>query len=177
MKSWSLGRVMGVEIYVVRSAIPGSLILWVIFAGLGLWLLPLTPAAVLAGSLVAVFLHWFSEVWHQLGHALAARQVGYPMVNVRLHWLLGVSIYPENEGDLPADIHLFRALGGPIASLLLSLIGVLLTFFLRPFGIFFVYLAIFFAAENFFVFCIGALIPLGFNDGSTILYWWRRRDQ
>lgn len=168
---------LGVEIYAVRSVIPGSVILWVILAGLGFWLLPLSPAAVLVGILVAVFLHWFSEVWHQMGHALAARQVGYPMTKVRLQWLLGVSIYPKDEGDLPADIHLFRALGGPIASLLLSLIGVLLTFFLRPLGTFFVYLAIFLAAENFFVFCVGALIPLGFNDGSTILYWWRRRDQ
>ncbi|NKQ36761.1 MAG: hypothetical protein HF973_14255 [Chloroflexi bacterium] len=114
MKSWSLGQVMGVEIYAVQSAILGSLILWVVFAGLGLWLLPLAPAVVLAGSLVAVFLHWFSEVWHQLGHALAVRQVGYPMTKVRLHWLLGVSIYPKDEVDLPADIHLFRALDGPM---------------------------------------------------------------
>jgi hypothetical protein len=29
--------------------------------------------------------------------------------------------------------------------------------------------------DNFFVFTLGAFIPLGFNDVSTIIYWMRRR--
>lgn len=176
MKSWSLAQVWGVEIDAVQPMLLSSLILWVVLAGLGYWLVPLSPLELIVGSAAAVGLHWLSEIGHQLGHALAARQVGYPMQKIRLHWFLGVSVYPKDEGTLPADVHLFRALGGPLASLLLSLGGVIITFFIRPLGDLALYLAIFFAAENFFVFCLGAFLPLGFTDGSTILYWWRRRE-
>jgi hypothetical protein len=36
-------------------------------------------------------------------------------------------------------------------------------------------LALFFTLENLLVFTAQVFVPLGFNDGSTILYWWRRR--
>jgi hypothetical protein len=49
-------------------------------------------------------------------------------------------------------------------------------FLLQPLGDMAIYLALFFAADNFFIFTIGALIPLGFTDGSTILKYWRLRD-
>jgi hypothetical protein len=29
--------------------------------------------------------------------------------------------------------------------------------------------------DNLLVFTLGAFLPLGFTDGSTILRWWRRR--
>ena len=31
------------------------------------------------------------------------------------------------------------------------------------------------AAENLLVFGGGAFLPLGFNDGSTLLHWWPKR--
>jgi hypothetical protein len=37
------------------------------------------------------------------------------------------------------------------------------------------YLALFALADNLLVFTIGALLPLGFTDGSTILHWLRQR--
>ena len=32
-----------------------------------------------------------------------------------------------------------------------------------------------FFVENLFVYTLQALLPPGFNDGATLLYWWRRR--
>jgi hypothetical protein len=29
--------------------------------------------------MIAVGLHWLSELWHQKGHARAAKRTGYPM--------------------------------------------------------------------------------------------------
>jgi hypothetical protein len=37
------------------------------------------------------------------------------------------------------------------------------------------WLALFFFLENFVVFTLEVFLPLGFNDGSTLLYWLRRR--
>ena len=99
------------------------------------------------------------------------------MQAMRLWAVLGTSIYPKDEPDLSPDTHLYRAIGGPIFSLGMSFVGLLLTFFLRPFGDIAVYLAVYFAAINFFIFCLGAFLPLGFTDGSTILKYWRLREK
>jgi hypothetical protein len=37
------------------------------------------------------------------------------------------------------------------------------------------YVAAFFALDNLLVFTLGAFLPLGFTDGSTLLYWLPRR--
>ena len=56
----------------------------------------------------------------QLGHARAAEQVGYPMEGVHLWGVLGTSVYPTDEPELPAEVHVERALGGPKASAVLA---------------------------------------------------------
>jgi hypothetical protein len=35
--------------------------------------------------------------------------------------------------------------------------------------------AIVFTIENLLVFTVGNFLPFGFNDGSTLLHWMRRR--
>ena len=38
------------------------------------------------------------------------------------------------------------------------------------------WLSLFFLVDNFFVLTLQVILPLGFNDGSTILYWLRHRE-
>ncbi|GAB4112831.1 MAG: hypothetical protein Fur005_33070 [Roseiflexaceae bacterium] len=174
---YPLGVVLGLRLSTTPVVFLGSILLWVIFAGVGVGLLGLPIGMAIIAALVAVALHWLSEIGHQYGHAWVAQRVGYPMLGIRLGtlWVLSTSIYPANEPTLPAAIHIRRALGGPIASLLLSLIGGVLVLALQPLGQPFVIVGLFFALENLLVFAIGSLIPLGFNDGSTLLYWWDKR--
>jgi hypothetical protein len=93
------------------------------------------------------------------------------MSGVRFWGFLGTSLYPKNEGNLPAQIHIRRALGGPIGSLLLALIMGLLTLLLQPSGGLFYALVLFLFLDNLFVLTLGALLPLGFTDGSTLLHY------
>ena len=86
---------------------------------------------VVIGAVMAVVLHWASEFVHQLGHAWAARRVGYPMTGIRFWGVLSTSLYPSDELPLPAALHIRRALGGPMASLLLSVAAALLVWALR----------------------------------------------
>jgi hypothetical protein len=122
-----------------------------------------------------MLLHFFAEWWHQFGHAQAAEQTGYPMEGMEFTGPLAQSQYPANEGVLSADVHMQRALGGPIFSFMLAAVSILIALALRPFGNSALLLPLFSFADNLFVFTIGALLPLGFTDGSTLLYWWQRR--
>lgn len=175
MKRYQVGNVGGLEIVLTPSSIVASILLWVVLSGLAIWLLGLGPAAAVVGGLIAVILHWVSELAHQLGHAWAARRVGYPMKGVRLWLLLGASRYPRNEGELPASVHIRRALGGPPVSLALAVVGGLVALLLRDSGGLWYWLSLFFALENLLVFTLGAFLPLGFTDGSTLLEWWPKR--
>ena len=154
----------------------------VILAGLGLWLL-LTIASrlwldwsqswSLWGALVATLFFLDGELVHHLGHAWAAHRTGYPMVGIRLWALLGTSIYPRDEPALPAAIHRRRAWGGPIISFLSGLVYGVIALFLREVSLFWYTIFLFAAVVNTLVFTLGALMPLGFTDGSTLLRYWR----
>jgi hypothetical protein len=148
-----------------------SLILWLIFTLIGVFAFQYTLGESISGALIVLFLHWFSDVFHQLGHGFAARRVGYPMREIRLVHVLAVSIYPRNEPDLPAETHIRRALGGAPATFLLALIGAILAFGLRTTGGIVFTVALFFFIDNAIVLGLGAFLPLGFTDGSTLLKW------
>jgi hypothetical protein len=168
-----LGTIRGLRLTAANSALLGSLILWVVLGALVVIFLRLAVIEGVALGLVGVVLHWIAELLHQLGHAQAARKVGHPMVGVRFWWLLSSSIYPVDEPALPAEVHIRRALGGPIRSFILSIVfGVVLL--LLPQGTYQWWATAFFAADNFFVFTLGSLLPLGFTDGSTLLRWLRK---
>jgi Zn-dependent protease len=173
--SYRLGRLAGLELSCRRSVIPAFILLWSILSAIGLWVLDLPPLSALAGSLAAAFLHYCSELWHQLGHATAARRTGYPMKGIVFWAALSTSLYPKNEEELPRNIHITRALGGPISSFALSLAAGILAFALKPFGGAAYWVIVFLCLDNLLVFSLGALLPLGFTDGSTLLYWMRKR--
>jgi Zn-dependent protease len=171
-KHWSLGRVAGLELSASPSALLGSLAI----AGLLAVLLrragrtPSHTALVVAG---AVPLHWSNDLWHHLGHAAAAQATGYPMSGVHFWGLLATSRYPEDEPLLPAEVHIRRALGGPAASLFAALLSALLWRLAPRVGPG-RDLALVALAGN-LTLGSGALIPLPFLDGGTLLKWWPRR--
>lgn len=168
-----LGTVGGLRMTAKPAALWGSLVLWAIFTLIGLVLLNFSLGTALFGGLIAVVLHWMSEIIHCFGHAVFARQTGYPMSGIRIgaYGVLATTIYPSNEPPLPDAIHLQRALGGPFISLQLSLLGGLV-FFIQSQGEHGLawWLSLFFFLENLLVYTAQAAIPLGFNDGATI---WR----
>ncbi len=118
-----LGRCYGQAWTTRSSAFAGTAALWAILAIAAATLLKTTWAEAIALGLAAALLHWLSETWHQLGHAWAARRTGHPMTGVRFWGVLSTSVYPADEGQLPARVHVRRALGGPTASLLLTLVA------------------------------------------------------
>ncbi len=172
-RTYRLGSIGGLQVSLMPSAIAGSLALWVLLSAAGVWLLGLPAGAALLGGLAALLLHWFSDIVHHSGHAWAARRTGYPMIGIRLWGVLGSSIYPGDEPALPARVHIRRALGGPIASLLLTLVAGLVAWALRSAGGVVWWVALFFFLENLCVFTLQVFIPLSFNDGGTLLYWLR----
>jgi hypothetical protein len=172
MTEYKLGRLAGLNLSYRLSAIAGSLLLWAILSAVGIALLDLSLGVALGAGLIAVALHWVSELLHNLGHAWAARRAGYPMIGVQLWGILSMSIYPPDEPALPANIHIRRALGGPLGSLLVTLAAGMLALIVHSGGGALWWIALFFFLDNLLVFTLGAMLPLGFNDGSTMLRWW-----
>lgn len=164
----NLGRIASLKLSADTSALVTALLLWLLFAIFGLWLLNRSLLAALLGGLGAVLLHYASEIWHQLGHATAARSTGHPMVGINLWGPLSSSIYPPDEPPLPRNSHIRRALGGPLASLVLTVIALIPVLFLMVNSTLW-WLALFLLADNLLVFTLGSFLPLGFTDGSTLL--------
>ena len=168
-----LGTRAGLQLSWMPSAIIGSIGLWIILSAIGLALIHLSIGEAIVGGLIAVGLHYAGETFHQWGHIQAARRAGYPMTGIRYWGMLSTSIYPVNEPPLSASIHIRRALGGPIASITLA-IGLGLLGLMLPSSLGLIYwLVVFAALENLFIYGLGALLPLGFTDGSTLLKYWR----
>jgi len=86
--------------------------------------------------------------------------------------IFALTLYPQDEPELPPSIHIRRALGGPMINGLLSIVFLLLLPVWR--GNWF-WLGMFALFENLFVYTLQVFLPLGFNDGSTILRNLRRQ--
>jgi len=177
MKEYRLGIVAGLVLSAEPAVIVGTIVLWATLSGIGVGLLDLPLAQGVVGGLVAVMLHWASEIVHNLGHAWAAQRTGHPMIGIRLGQglVFATSLYPADEGPLPGEIHIRRALGGPIGSLALSVVAGIIALVLYPGGGVARWVSLFFFVDNFFLFTLGAFLPLGFTDGSTLLAWWGKR--
>ncbi|MCJ7625698.1 MAG: hypothetical protein MUO76_19580 [Anaerolineaceae bacterium] len=177
LKEYGIGKIAGIQLNTLPTAIIGFMILWIVLGGIAYWLIMLSPIEAVLGGLAAAVLHILSEFGHHLGHAIAARRTGYPMSGIRFGTMLFVatSLYPEDEPGLSGDIHIRRALGGPLASLAISLIAGLIALLLRSSGGVFLWIALFSFIDNFIVLTICAFLPMGFTDGSTLLEWSKNR--
>jgi hypothetical protein len=170
-----LGRVARLPVTAGPSAVVGSLVLWVLAAAVALFVVTTSlGVAVLAGLLV-VLLHWIAVIVHVLGHTTAARRTGYPANGIRLWGLLSSIRYPADEPPLPAAVHTRRALGGPLASASFSLIAAVLVVVSRPIAGTAWWLLVFLLLDSFLVGTLGALLPLSFADGGTLLRLRRER--
>ncbi len=168
VKSIHFGKLFGLQVGILPLAFGGTFFLWVVFSAIAHYWLGLAFGESLLLGFAAMLLHWVFELIHNLGHALAARQTGYPMTGFTFGALaiFALSRYPKDEPDLPPSIHIRRALGGPIINGLLSVVFLLLLPVWR--GNWF-WLGVFSLFENLLVYTLQVFIPLGFNDGSTIL--------
>jgi len=130
-------------------------------------------------GIVGALLHGLSGVLHQYGHFLMARRSGYPSNGLIMWWILGTTLYPEDEGALPPQIHIQRASGGALMSGLVALAVALVLFGLNPQGAIIRFLLGWVLLESLLVFTLGALLPpieIGTftNDGAVILREWRK---
>lgn len=170
-----LGTYFGLRLTAKPSVLAGTLVVWALWAGVTALIFGVEWGQALLVGFLAAVLHWLFEFIHQLGHAWAGRRVGHSMIGIRFWGLLSTSIYPADEGDLPAGVHIRRALGGPFFSLILSLLSAILLILTPDFAPAWRSLLWFIFIENFFVLTLQVLIPLGFNDGGTLYYWLRHR--
>ena len=178
MSHISLGRLFNLKTSFTPMAIGQYLLLALAATGLAAWLGRLTFwPALLAGALSAV-IFFVSEWLHQLGHAAAARAVGYPMVGLHFHSILSAGLYPPDEPALPARLHIRRALGGFRVNVALGVLLAPLAWWLWPAGGLGAWLAAWAAVVNLLVLGLGAFVPLrlpdgGTTDGGTLLHYWR----
>ncbi len=167
-----LGNLYNLELTAKPLAFIGFVALWIVLSAIGYYLLRLTFLDSLIGGFICTLLHFLSELIHHLGHAGAARRTGYPMRGVKFVHVLALSQYPRDEPELSGKIHIRRALGGPTISFVVSVIAFLILLIAQNYGGLFYWIALWFFLDNFFVFFLGAFLPLGFTDGSSIYKWW-----
>jgi hypothetical protein len=170
-----LGRAAGLHVTAGLSVVVGSLVLWVLAAAGAVFVLNTSLGIALLAGLLVVLLHWIAVSVHVLGHTTAARRTGYPANGIRLWGLLSAIGYPGDEPPLPTAIHVRRALGGPLASAIFSLVVAVLVVALRPIVGTAWWLLIFLLLDTFLVGTLGALLPLDFADGGTLLRLRRER--
>jgi len=178
MNETRLGTWAGLQWSMTRSAIGGAIGLWLVVVVLMVAAFNIPIVSALPGGVIVVFLHELSEIVHQLGHAWEARRTGYPMSGVRFGvlGLFAASIYPPDEPELPAHIHLRRAIGGPLFSAWLTSIAfIIILMTIRTATPLWEFVLWFFFLDNLFVMTLQVFIPLGFNDGATIWHWLRQR--
>jgi Zn-dependent protease len=179
MATTHLFTLNGIPISFRPSAVWGTIGLWIALALLSAAIFDLTVVEVIIAGFLGMLIHWASEIFHQFGHAWAARRTGHPMQGIELYFIIGASVYPADEGDLPAEIHIRRALGGPIFSFALAIVGGILFALTESSGGLVAWITFYLFAVNLVVFSVAALIPLPQfileNDGATILEWWGKR--
>jgi hypothetical protein len=150
-------------------------VLWIAFGAAGHYLFHAGFKGSVVGGFAAALLHWAAETGHQLGHATAARRTGYPMRGIRFFTVISEAEYPGDEPELPAAIHIRRALGGPLGGLVMSLVALAAWAAMLDVAPGAAWVALIFLLDSFLTFTLGAFLPLGFTDGSTLLHWMRRR--
>jgi len=174
MKAIPLGHIAGLELSAGPSVWISLLALWAALAAGAAVGLKFSMMEAVVGGLAATALHLLSELIHQFGHAIAARRTGHPMTGVRLWGVLAGSVYPSDEPELPPATHIRRALGGAPISAIVALFAGAVAWLFQPVGGLAWALAVFMALDNLLVFAIGAFLPLGFTDGSTILRYLKK---
>lgn len=180
MRSIRLFTWLGVTVTIGAGGIVSFLVLIPILGRLASEWLGLDLTAAAAAGALSVLVMFVSECLHQFGHALAARRTGYPMTGVHFSSFLAASLYPPDEPELPAALHIQRALGGFGVNMIIGLLLVPYAFFAWVQGGVAGWVLAFTAFYNFGVLGVGALVPINLpgilvNDGATLLKYWGKR--
>lgn len=165
---------LGLEVEVLPAPfLAGSVVIGLVLAVFALAALQATLPQALAFALLGLSLHWTLEFFHHVGHSIAARRTGYPMLGMvfGVFGIVARSVYPDDEPALPGRIHIRRALGGPILSGLIGLVLLALALLTGNGGLlnWLLWLGVLVSL----LMSVGALMPIPNLDGATILYWAR----
>jgi hypothetical protein len=175
MTTIKLGKLGPLMVSAFPNIVIGFLGLWAILSAVGYFALRFPLIESIVGGLIGTLIHYALDYLHHLGHYLAGKQAGYPMKGIRFWFLLAQSIYPSDEPELPARIHIQRALGGPAFSAVIAVITGVITWLLMPSGGLPYWLALWAFFESVVFFSLGAFVPLPVLDGGTLLHYWGKR--
>ena len=174
MKPLQLAPILGLPWKIYPTVVPGSALLLALLVAVARLAIGLDWLIAVVGGLLGVLIFWLCDLVHNYGHAIAARATGHPMIGIKFFWILAGNIYPSNEPALPAATHIRRALGGPIANALLTVLGGALLWVLRATTGLTHWLTLWFFVLNLFYYTLQVFLPLGFNDGATIWKYLRK---
>lgn len=171
---------LGMRTTFTLSALVGSVVLLIIMTMAALFLTELTLLNAIIAAIGATLIHWINETIHLYGHFLAAKRVGYPSTGAKLWAVVGMICYPEDEVELPAQTHIKRAIGGPILSLVVSILFAILAVLLWSNTGILRFLLGYAVFGNFALLAIGPfLLPIRTSfletDGGTILHWMKKK--
>jgi hypothetical protein len=169
-----LGSIAGLRISVQPSFFTARLSFIATLALLGRFIFKLSRPQALFGAIIAVVLDAFAVLIHQLGHAWMANRTGWPMTGIRFWGLFSTCTYPPEEPELPPEVHIQRAVGGPIISLLLGLVTGVPLLLLSPKKGLGRLLALFWVVNNIAVKFVLAFGPAPWTDGPPLRYWGKR---
>ncbi|MDX1615938.1 MAG: hypothetical protein R3300_16610 [Candidatus Promineifilaceae bacterium] len=169
-----LGSVAGLPVTARASFFLARLIFTVILIVAGRFVFKLSRPKALLFGLVAAVVDPLIVLIHQLGHAWAAKKVGWPMNGISFWGLFSTCYYPLEEPELPPEIHLRRAIAGPVVSFFNGLLAGVVGLRLFPHKGVGRLLALFWMVDASGVRGIGALGPLQGTDGPAVYYWAKR---
>lgn len=170
-----LFRFLDMPVSVHRSAVIGSLIMVIVLTVAAMTLAGLSVQDAIIAAIIALALHWFAVLVHNYGHFFVAKRIGHPSTGLLLRLVFARVNYPDDEGELPPQIHLRRALSGPLFSLILAVLVIpFALLWLIPMGGIAPFLGYWLLLDYGWVFTFGALFPpMRFewftNDGGTLL--------
>ena len=167
---------LGMRVEVKRGIIIPAVVIALALGLIAYRLINLSLVESIIGAIVGVLLYYLSSIVHHYGHHIAAKRTGHPMSHVNMWGIIGTSAYPDDEGELPPQVHVRRAIGGPIMSIIVSIVSFLVVMALNSIaGSLVWWLLVWWTISNFFIYTLGALTPLGFTDASTLLHYGRQR--
>lgn len=110
-----------------------------------------------------------TNVLHIIGHTLGGKYVNAPMDENLITEFSIFTAYLNDPDDLPARVHLCRALGGPITNILIGAFGLLIQQRISS------HLLLFFALMNLLL-GLAVLLPIPAADGEILWREIRRKN-
>jgi len=115
-----LGKFWGITISITPIAWLSPLVFFGLHAALRVLGPAQSAAELVRGGFVFVVGVEVSTLVHALGHILGGQLVHAPMDELLLTTTRGTNLYRGDQAALPGQVHLSRALGGPLLNLVLA---------------------------------------------------------